>query len=57
MNITAIFLPFYVIVKALVTYPTGDIDIYIDAYTQNDTINDTINDDDITLKINNDYFK
>ena len=40
MNITAIFLPFYVIVKALVTYPTGDIDIYIDAYTQNDTIND-----------------
>lgn len=53
MNITAIFLPIYVIVKALVTYPTGDIDIYIDAYRQNDTIND----DDITLKINNDYFK
>tara|TARA_B100000282_G_C31282828_1_gene287435 strand:+ start:118 stop:291 length:174 start_codon:yes stop_codon:yes gene_type:complete len=57
MNITAIFLPIYVIVKALVTYPTGDIDIYIDAYRQNDTINDEINDDDITLKINNDYFK
>lgn len=44
MNITAIFLPFYVIIKTLITYPTGDIDIYIDAYKQNDTNYD---DDDI----------
>lgn len=57
MNITALFLPFYVIIKTLVTYPTGDIDIYIDAYTQNDTIDDTIDDDDSILKINNDYSK
>jgi len=52
MNITAIFLPFYVIIKTLITYPTGDIDIYIDAYRQNDT-----NYDDDILKINNDYSK
>ena len=55
MNFTAIFFPFYVIIKTLLTYPTGDIDIYIDAYTQNDSQNQE--DDDITFKINRDYSK
>lgn len=52
MNFTAIFFPFYVVFKTLISYPTGDIDIYIDAYTQNETI-----DDDITFKENWDYSK
>lgn len=54
MNLTSIFFPFYFIIKTLLTYPTGDIDIYIDAYSQNDTLN---GDDDINFKINEDYFK
>mgnify|MGYP001178715509 CR=1 FL=1 len=54
MNFTSIFFPFYFIIKTLLTYPTGDIDIYIDAYSQNDSLND---DDDINFKINEDYFK
>ena len=53
MNLTSIFFPFYFIIKTLLTYPRGDIDIYIDAYSQNDTLND----DDINFKINEDYFK
>lgn len=53
MNFTAIFFPFYVVLKTLISYPTGDIDIYIDAYTQNETIDD----DDVTFKENWDYSK
>lgn len=53
MNFTAIFFPFYVVLKTLISYPTGDIDIYIDAYTQNETIDD----DDAIFKENWDYSK
>lgn len=55
MNLTTIFFPFYVIIKTLLTYPKGDIDIYIDAYTQNDNQNQE--DDDVIFKINRDYSK
>ncbi len=55
MNFTAVLFPFYVIIKTLLTYPTGDIDIYIDAYIQNDTT--VAGDDDIIFKINRDYSK
>ena len=53
MNLTAIFYPFYFIIKTLITYPSEDIDIYIDAYTQ---INNTV-DDDAIFKQNWDYSK
>lgn len=55
MNLTSIFFPFYFIIKTLLTYPTGDIDIYIDAYMQNDTTD--VEDDDVIFKINRDYSK
>ena len=41
MLLTALVFPIYFILKTLLTYPTGDIDIYIDSYTTRDT-NDTI---------------
>jgi|TARA_A100001015_G_scaffold62554_1_gene69008 hypothetical protein len=52
MNLTAILYPIYFVFKVLVSYPTEDIDIYIDAYRTNDT-----NDDDDVFKINWDYSK
>ena len=54
MNFTAIFFPFYVVFKTLISYPTGDIDIYIDAYS---TQNETVDDDDAIFKENWDYSK
>ena len=41
MLLTGLIFPIYFILKTLLTYPTGDIDIYIDAYTERNT-NDTI---------------
>jgi len=52
MNLTTLFYPIYFVFKILISYPTEDIDIYIDAYRTNDT-----NNDDDVFKINCDYFK